>query len=95
MHCSALPATLAESELFGHVRGAFTGAERDRKVLFAQALATALAESLAPALAESLAMEIMKVLNQHATSHSAARESADAGTGTRNRRGDGERGTGS
>ncbi|PZH03136.1 hypothetical protein C1I97_20425 [Streptomyces sp. NTH33] len=63
------------------------------RVLFAQALATALAESLAPALAESLAMEIMKVLNQHATSHSAARESA--GAGARARRGDGERGTGS
>jgi two-component system NtrC family response regulator len=35
--CAALPPTLVESALFGHLQGAFTGAQRDQKGLITQA----------------------------------------------------------
>jgi DNA-binding NtrC family response regulator len=37
LNCGSIPAELVESELFGHARGSFAGADRDRPGLWAQA----------------------------------------------------------
>ncbi len=62
MNCSALPEPLAESELFGHERGAFTDARTARMGLFEAAHGGTLFLDELPSLSLSLQAKLLSVL---------------------------------
>ncbi len=62
MNCSALPETLAESELFGHERGAFTDARAARIGLFEAANGGTLFLDELPSLSLALQSKVLKML---------------------------------
>jgi len=64
VNCGALPSNLLESELFGHVRGAFTGAVKDRLGKFEQAAGgTILLDEIGTASPE-LQLKLLRVLEE-------------------------------
>lgn len=60
--CAALPDSLLEVELFGHVAGSFTGADRDRPGAFERALSGTVVLDELPALSERAAARIVRAV---------------------------------
>jgi DNA-binding NtrC family response regulator len=64
LNCSAIPETLLETELFGHVRGAFTGAAALRQGRIEQADRGSLFLDEVGTMAMSLQMKLLRVLQE-------------------------------
>ncbi len=66
VNIASLPPTLAESELFGHVRGAFTGAETDREGLLVRAHGGTLFLDEVADIPMSVQVKLLRVLEEGA-----------------------------
>jgi PAS domain S-box-containing protein len=64
VNCGALPETLVESELFGHVRGAFTGARGDKPGRFALAAGGTLLLDEIGDVSPAMQVKLLRVLQE-------------------------------